>query len=74
MPKYPVLKAEEIIRILLIFGFIEVRQKGSHKQFKHKDGRMTTVPVHKRRDISPILLKQILKEINIDLNKFIAYL
>ncbi|MBT5927000.1 MAG: addiction module toxin, HicA family [Verrucomicrobia bacterium] len=39
-------------------GFAEVRQKGSHKQFRHEDGRGTTVPVHKGRDISPPLLKK----------------
>ena len=68
MPKYPVLKSSEIIKILQILGFKEVRQKGSHKQFKHQDGRMTTIPVHKGRDISPILLKQIIKEINVELS------
>lgn len=74
MPKYPVLSAREIIRILNILGFVEVRQKGSHKQFKHIDGRFTTIPVHKGRDISPHLLKQILKEICVDLDEFEEYL
>jgi len=27
-------------------GFHEARQRGSHKQFKHADGRQTTVPFH----------------------------
>jgi predicted RNA binding protein YcfA (HicA-like mRNA interferase family) len=27
----------------LILGFIEVRQRGTHKQFRHGDGRCTTV-------------------------------
>lgn len=70
MPKYPVLKANEIIRILNILGFYEIRQRGSHKQFKHIDGRMTTVPFHKGRDVSPILLKQILNDIKVDLEEF----
>ena len=74
MPKYPVLKATEIIRILNILGFFEVRQKGSHKQFKNSGGKSTTVPFHKNRDISPVLLKHILKEINIDLNEFCKFL
>lgn len=59
MPKYPVIKASEIIKVLNILGFYEVRQRGSHKQFRNSDGRNTTVPVHKGKDISPILLKQI---------------
>ena len=74
MPKYPVLKASEIIKILHILGFDEVRQKGSHKQFKNKEGKITTIPFHKNRDISPILLKHILKEIDVDLELFSKYL
>lgn len=52
-----VLKPAEVIAILLKLGFQEVRQRGSHKQFRHADGRMTTVPFHKGRDISPALLR-----------------
>ena len=74
MPKYPVIKANEIIKVLNILGFYEVRQRGSHKQFHNNDGKNTTVPIHKGKDISPILLKQILKDIDIDLEDFIKYL
>ncbi|MBE2188847.1 MAG: type II toxin-antitoxin system HicA family toxin [Desulfobulbaceae bacterium] len=56
MPKYPILRPQKIIRILKLLGFDEIRQKGSHKQFKHFDGRFTTLPFHKGKDISPILL------------------
>jgi predicted RNA binding protein YcfA (HicA-like mRNA interferase family) len=67
MSNIPVLKPAEIISILIKLGFSEIRQKGSHKQFKHQDGRQTTVPFHKGRDISPILLKKICSDINIPL-------
>jgi len=46
MSNIPVLKPQEVVRILES-GFVEVRQKGSHKQFRHEDGRGTTVPFHK---------------------------
>ncbi|WP_223211818.1 type II toxin-antitoxin system HicA family toxin [Microcystis aeruginosa] len=52
MSKIPVLKASEVIRLLEKRGFVQVRQRGSHKQFRHDDGRSTTVPFHKGRDIS----------------------
>jgi len=65
MSNIPVLKPSEVIRILENLGFIEVRQKGSHKQFRHDDGRCTTVPFHKGRDISPTLLRQIAKDIGL---------
>jgi predicted RNA binding protein YcfA (HicA-like mRNA interferase family) len=51
MARLPVLKPVEVIRLLQVLGFVEVRQRGSHKQFRHYDGRTTTVPCHKGRDI-----------------------
>jgi len=55
--KYPVLSSREVVAILIQLGFVEVRQRGSHKQYRHADGRGTTVPFHSGRDISPILLR-----------------
>jgi predicted RNA binding protein YcfA (HicA-like mRNA interferase family) len=43
MGSIPILKPREVARILESFGFIEVRQRGSHKQYRHTDGRGTTV-------------------------------
>lgn len=63
MGKLPVLKPREVVRILERMGFVEVRQRGSHKQFKHEDGRFTTVPMHTGRDISPLLLRKIADDI-----------
>jgi len=68
----PPLKAREIISILLRLGFVEVRQKGSHKQFRHADGRTTTVPVHPGRDVSPTLIRRIADEIGIPIDDFLA--
>ena len=56
-----------------MLGFKEVRQRGAHKQFRHSDGRCTTVPFHKGRDISPILLKKIAKDINLTIEEFLKY-
>lgn len=71
MGTLPVLKAKEVVAILDRLGFSEVRQKGSHKQYRHPDGRGTTVPFHQGRDISPILLKQIIKDIGITVEEFL---
>ncbi|MCP4397562.1 MAG: type II toxin-antitoxin system HicA family toxin [bacterium] len=68
--KYPILKAKAAVAILERLGFREVRQRGSHKQFRHDDGRCTTVPVHKGRDLSPILVRQIAKDIGLTLDEF----
>ena len=67
MPGIPVLKPREVIAIL------EVRQRGSHKQFRHPDGRSTTVPFHAGRDLSPILLRQITKDIGLTLDEFLKH-
>ncbi len=72
MPKVPVLKPREVIAILMAMGFRETRQRGSHKQFRHPDGRATTVPFHQGRDISPILLRQIARDIGMNIADFLA--
>jgi predicted RNA binding protein YcfA (HicA-like mRNA interferase family) len=57
--------------ILEGMGFVEVRRRGSHVQYRHPDGRGTTVPFHGGRDISPILLRQIAKDIGLTLDEFL---
>ena len=71
MSNIPVLKASEVISILLNLGFKEVRQRGSHKQFRDDIGKGTTVPVHQGRDISPILLRQIAKDVGLTVEDFL---
>jgi predicted RNA binding protein YcfA (HicA-like mRNA interferase family) len=69
----PVLKPREIVKILKSLGFDMVRQKGSHQQFRHADGRATTVPDHHGRDISPLLLRQICKDIGLTTDDFLGH-
>ena len=73
MSNLPVLKPREVIRILETLGFVEVRQRGSHRQFRHADGRGTTVPFHAGRDIAPPLLRQIAKYIGMNAQDFISH-
>ena len=69
----PILKPRQVVKILRQLGFTEVRQRGSHKQFRHPDGRGTTVPFHKGRDISPTLLRQIAKDIGLTVDEMLKY-
>ena len=71
MGNLPVLKPREVVLLLETLGFIEIRQRGSHKQFRHADGQCTTVPFHAGRDISPILLRQIAKDIGLSVDEFL---
>ena len=62
------MKTKEIIKLIEGDGWYEVRQKGSHRQFKHsiKKG-LVTVPVHRiSSDISPGLERSILKQAGIE--------
>ena len=65
MGTLPTLKPREVAVLLEGLGFAEVRQRGSHKQFRHPDGRGTTVPFHGGRDIAPTLLRKIAKDIGL---------
>ena len=75
MARLPVLKGEELIEILKKMGFRIVRQKGSHVRLKHPDGRVTTVPVHKGKNIPKGLLRKIIREdLQMELKEFIRWL
>ena len=91
----PVLKPQEVVTILKRLGFVEVRQRGAHKQFRHSvpvrkgvgslgnsrtpdpfshqhsDGRGSTVPFHKGKDIAPPLLQKIARDIGITVKELV---
>lgn len=71
MSNIPVLKPQEVMRILENLGFVEARQEGSHKQFRHEDSCSSTIPFHKGRDISPRLLRQIASDIELTVEELL---
>lgn len=73
MGHVPVLKPQEVIRILEAMGFAIIRQRGSHVQLRHVDGRRTTVPMHKGRDIAPGLLRKITSDIGLKIESFLQH-
>ena len=72
MSKLPVLKPHEVVSRLEALGFVELRQRGAYKQFRHPDGRGTTVPFHQGRDISPILLRKIARDIGMSAEDLVS--
>jgi len=73
MSKPPVLKPREVEAVLEKLGFVIVRQRGSHRQYRHPDGRNTTIPFHSGRDVSPVLLRQIVKETGMTIEEFLKH-
>jgi len=61
-----------VVAFLEKLGFAEVRQRGSHKQFRHADGRSTTVPFHSGRDISPTLLRKIARDVGLTVDELLG--
>jgi predicted RNA binding protein YcfA (HicA-like mRNA interferase family) len=72
MGELPVLKPQELGRILERLGFLMVLQRGSHRQCRHVDSRVTAVPFHQGRVIAPTLLKLIIKDIGLTTEALLA--
>ena len=70
MTRLAPISARELQTILSRLGFRLVRQKGSHAFWQHEDGRVTIDPVHKGEDIGRGLLRQIVRDVSIDLEEF----
>ena len=66
MTRLAPISARELQAILSRLGFRLIRQRGSHAFWQHEDGRATIVPVHRGEDIGRGLLRQILRDLDID--------
>ena len=74
MPKLPVVKARELLKILNKLGFSKHHQVGSHIQLKHLDGRRTTIPYHPTQEIRRGTLKAIIDDLDMTVEEFIKAL
>ncbi len=70
MSRLKLIDARRMEKLLLAEGFTKVRQKGSHAFYRHPDGRTTTVPHHKGRLLSRPLLREILREIDMNVERY----
>lgn len=69
MSKLTILSPKDMVKLLNTIGFVEVRQKGSHKTFKHNDGRTTVIPFH-GEDLGRGLIRKILRDIEISTDEY----
>jgi predicted RNA binding protein YcfA (HicA-like mRNA interferase family) len=62
MPPVPAVSGTGLVKALERAGFVVTRVKGSHHRLKHPDGRATTVPVHRGRDVPKGTLRSVLED------------
>lgn len=63
MTRMPTINAKLMIEFLNFHGFIMSRQRGSHKFFKHHDGKTAIMPDHKGEDLGRGITNNILNQI-----------
>ena len=73
MPKLPVLKPREVIRVLQSAGFYIDHQSGSHARLLHhsRPELRVTVPVH-NKDVPAGTLKSMLRQAGLTAEEFLA--
>jgi len=73
MARMSTVKAKVMIKFLESLGFELIRQRGSHKFFKHPDGRTVTVPDHQGEDLGRGITGKILKDAEVTKEDFMNW-
>jgi len=68
--KLPILKTNEVLRILLKFGFHPKRKKGSHLILA-KNNKRIVIPIHEGRDIPKGTLLNIIRQAGLSKKEFL---
>jgi predicted RNA binding protein YcfA (HicA-like mRNA interferase family) len=74
-PKLPVVSGEQLIRALQRFGYVSVRQKGSHVRLRHETNparQPVTIPLHSQ--IAPGTLRRILRDTQVSTEQLVSVL
>ena len=69
MSRLRIITSIQMCKLLESINFIAIRQKGSHRFYRHNDGRTTIVPMH-AGDLDRTLIRKILKDIDMSINDF----
>lgn len=65
-PKLPVVSGDDLIKALSKFGYVEVRQTGSHVRMRHStDSRREPVTVPRHKMLKPGLLRRVIRDARI---------
>ena len=76
MARLPVVTGRQVVRALERGGFSVLRVKGSHHFVRHDvdPTRQTVVPVHGNEDLGRPILRKILQDVAMSIEKFIDLL
>ena len=64
MPKLPVMDAKEAEKLLLAFGFLLQRTKGSHRIY-FKEKKRIVIPFHAGKSLHPKIVKEVLDAVEL---------
>lgn len=71
--RMPAITSRTMIAFLEHLGFQQIRQRGSHRFFKHPDGRTATVPDHSGEALGIGIRGKILKDAEVTRDDFFKW-
>ena len=69
MSKLKVITSVRMCKLLDEYGFVVIRQKGSHRFYQNTNGLTTVVPMH-ADDMDRSLIRKILKDIEMSVDEY----
>jgi len=69
MSRLKIITSVQMCKLLDSIGFVAIRQRGSHKFYRHNDGRTTIIPMH-TGDLDRSLIRKILKDIELTIDDY----
>jgi predicted RNA binding protein YcfA (HicA-like mRNA interferase family) len=70
-PPLPVVSGAEVVKALVVAGFVEVSQRGSHVKLRNRDATVI-VPMH--RELATGTLRSIIRQSEMSVEEFLALL
>jgi len=69
MSKLKIITSVQMCKLVENIGFVAIRQRGSHKFYRHSDGRTTVISIHVG-DLDRSLTRKILKDIEMTIDDY----
>ena len=69
MSRIKIITSSKMCKLLEGLNFSSECQRGSHKFYRHEDGRTTVVPMH-AGDLDRTLIRKILKDVDMSIDEY----